>query len=296
MSMHTVPTSNTTSKQAMANLQHVEELAAHMGAIFVPTSAKNNENVTDLFSQVAERVLQFQKKNKYSAAPNNIPVTLGSSGGGMNDHGRHHHGQSKSVPTSPSTSPRMAHFPYSSNALPNLAMGIGGGGGQQQESHPSRPTSPLHTQQPPSDNAHHSPLSNPYNNSINPDDPYRDNGNYMNREDYLHRRMHTPSPTNNNNNNNNNPSSFHNYNHNVVEGGRGQPLSTDSPTRFLPKTSAMGMDSSPNSVSNLPPSDNNDTPKLTAASTMCGDTDYLTCAGMPYGSGPGGVGGSCVIL
>jgi small GTP-binding protein len=49
-----------------------EELAQETGAMFLTTSAKHNENVTLLFEQVAERVLQFQKQN----AELNIPVRL----------------------------------------------------------------------------------------------------------------------------------------------------------------------------------------------------------------------------
>jgi small GTP-binding protein len=51
-----------------------EELAEETGAMFLTTSAKSNENVTELFEQVAERVLQFQKQNSGI----NIPVTLGT--------------------------------------------------------------------------------------------------------------------------------------------------------------------------------------------------------------------------
>jgi small GTP-binding protein len=50
-----------------------EELAAETGAMFLTTSAKNNENVTQLFQEVAERVLQSQKQNSGI----NIPVTMG---------------------------------------------------------------------------------------------------------------------------------------------------------------------------------------------------------------------------
>jgi hypothetical protein len=51
-----------------------EALAAETGAMFLTTSAKNNDNVTELFEQVAERVLQFQKQNSGI----DIPVTLGT--------------------------------------------------------------------------------------------------------------------------------------------------------------------------------------------------------------------------
>lgn len=51
-----------------------EQLAAETGAMFLTTSAKSNENVTELFEQVAERVLQFQKQNSGI----DIPVTLGT--------------------------------------------------------------------------------------------------------------------------------------------------------------------------------------------------------------------------
>ena len=49
-----------------------EQLAQATGAMFMATSAKSNSNVTLLFEQVAERVLQFQKEN----ADYNIPVTM----------------------------------------------------------------------------------------------------------------------------------------------------------------------------------------------------------------------------
>jgi small GTP-binding protein len=51
-----------------------EQLAEETGAMFLTTSAKNNENVTELFEQVAERVLQLQKQNSGI----DIPVTLGT--------------------------------------------------------------------------------------------------------------------------------------------------------------------------------------------------------------------------
>ena len=49
-----------------------EELAQATGSMFLKTSAKNNTNVTELFEQVAERVLMFQKKN----VGTQIPVTM----------------------------------------------------------------------------------------------------------------------------------------------------------------------------------------------------------------------------
>jgi small GTP-binding protein len=49
-----------------------QELAQAMGAMWVDTSAKTNFNVTELFRQVAERVLRFRENDK-------IPVTPGAS-------------------------------------------------------------------------------------------------------------------------------------------------------------------------------------------------------------------------
>jgi small GTP-binding protein len=52
--------------------REAQELAQAMGALWVDTSAKTNYNVTELFRQVAERVLRFRENDK-------IPVTPGAS-------------------------------------------------------------------------------------------------------------------------------------------------------------------------------------------------------------------------
>lgn len=49
-----------------------EELAQAIGALFMKTSAKENINVTELFENVAQRVLTLQKEN------DDIPVKLGT--------------------------------------------------------------------------------------------------------------------------------------------------------------------------------------------------------------------------
>lgn len=53
------------------------ELAAANGAMLVETSAAKNQNVTMVFSKVAERVLQFQKKERETGL-GKIPVTPGA--------------------------------------------------------------------------------------------------------------------------------------------------------------------------------------------------------------------------
>jgi hypothetical protein len=57
--------------------KEARELAAANGAMLVETSAAKNHNVTMVFSKVAERVLQFQKKERETGL-GKIPVTPGA--------------------------------------------------------------------------------------------------------------------------------------------------------------------------------------------------------------------------
>ena len=96
-----------------------EQLAQATGAMFMTTSAKSNSNVTMLFEQVAERVLQFKRQN----ADLNIPVNLAnaaapmtpvqSRNGHSNNHvGESHPGYSQSripTPSAVSRSPELIH-------------------------------------------------------------------------------------------------------------------------------------------------------------------------------------------
>lgn len=66
--------------------QKAQELAASAGAIFIDTSARNDENVNLLFQQVAERVLFVRQHSRSSGLGggedghmNSIPVTPGAS-------------------------------------------------------------------------------------------------------------------------------------------------------------------------------------------------------------------------
>lgn len=58
-----------------------QALANAMGCMWVETSSKSNSNVTELFRQVAERVLQFREKAKRDGTLSSmvIPVTPGAS-------------------------------------------------------------------------------------------------------------------------------------------------------------------------------------------------------------------------
>ena len=263
-SSSTIPTNNTSKQTAAASLQEVEDLAAQMGAIFVPTSAKTNENVTELFSMVAERVLQFQKQQQKGG--HSIPVTLGGGGGSSPVQQQHHR------PISPSNH----------NHLHN-----------NQHHHPSTP--PVSTRYPQSAQVTPPPPSHasPHTTATNDQE---DNPHNMSREEYLHRRNHHPE-------------TLHNSSH--TNGGGRPSFVNGSPTRFQPKTSSLGMDGSPITVSQSNSMHHHKDPSSTtpptmggiagfaASATMCGDADYLGCAGMPYGNGTdddGGEAGKCVIL
>ena len=102
------------NSQAPQRLQQVEEMAKQMGAIFIPTSAKNNDNVTELFTQVAEKVLQYQKQNPYSEP---IPVTLGIATPTNKPASSPSVGL---VPRPDSTLPHNQQKPKSTSALPNF--------------------------------------------------------------------------------------------------------------------------------------------------------------------------------
>jgi Ras-related protein Rab-5C len=57
--------------------KEAQELAAANGAMLVETSAAKDHNVSQVFSKVAERVLQFQKKERETGL-GKIPVTPGA--------------------------------------------------------------------------------------------------------------------------------------------------------------------------------------------------------------------------
>ena len=61
----------------VVSTKEVQELAAANGAMLVETSAAKNINVKSVFEQVAERVLQFQKKERETGL-GKIPVTPGA--------------------------------------------------------------------------------------------------------------------------------------------------------------------------------------------------------------------------
>ena len=61
----------------VVSAKEVMDVAAANGAMVVETSAAKNQNVTQLFAQVAERVLQFQKKERGTGL-GKIPVTPGA--------------------------------------------------------------------------------------------------------------------------------------------------------------------------------------------------------------------------
>ena len=65
-----------------------KELASSVGAIFIDTSARNDENVNLLFQQVAEQVLYVREKERVNGTGDydmsSIPVTPGAS---INEHG-----------------------------------------------------------------------------------------------------------------------------------------------------------------------------------------------------------------
>lgn len=59
--------------------QEVEQLAATLGAIYVPTSAKIDQNVNELFQRVADKVLEHRKSTKLTCN-NNITIDDGYQG------------------------------------------------------------------------------------------------------------------------------------------------------------------------------------------------------------------------
>ena len=63
-------------------IHEAENLARTLGHIYVNTSAKENEGVTELFQRVAERVLRFRKQSEMGAQVP-IPVTPGAIATGL---------------------------------------------------------------------------------------------------------------------------------------------------------------------------------------------------------------------
>lgn len=80
----------TTEKSCIVPPSQAMELAKSMDAIFVDTSARNDENVNLLFQKVAERVLLVREQARsrgldVKGGMDSIPVTPGAS---INEHGR----------------------------------------------------------------------------------------------------------------------------------------------------------------------------------------------------------------
>jgi small GTP-binding protein len=246
---------------AMAGLQEVEELAAHMGAIFVPTSAKNNDNVTELFAQVAERVLQVQKNN--SKSPNNsndIAVTMGghrplsprasnnntsppSSSYGTNNFYSHHSPQQQphaTMSSSPSSPSRRSKTPYSSTSL-------------------------------------HSTVTAPTTNHGTTTTTTSSNSNSaLIREDYLHRRNHHHADHHNTDSNNH---LAYDTNTLPIPSSPSRLYSTTDPNRMQDSPILARPMRSPNGGDNTDHHHGHN--QKFSAATMCGDTEYLNCAALP---------------
>jgi len=73
-----------TDTETLVPSKEAEELAAALGAIYVDTSAKTNDNVNDLFRRVSERVLRFREHARKGLIKTNrnIPVTPGATANG----------------------------------------------------------------------------------------------------------------------------------------------------------------------------------------------------------------------
>lgn len=73
-----------TDAETLVPAKEAEELAAALGAIYVDTSAKSNDNVNDLFLRVSERVLRFREHARKGLIKTNrdIPVTPGATANG----------------------------------------------------------------------------------------------------------------------------------------------------------------------------------------------------------------------
>ena len=73
-----------TDAETLVPAKEAEELAAALGAIYVDTSAKTNDNVNDLFRRVSERVLRFREHARKGLIKTNrdIPVTPGATANG----------------------------------------------------------------------------------------------------------------------------------------------------------------------------------------------------------------------
>jgi len=272
--------------QAAVSLQQVEEMAQQMGAIFVPTSAKTNENVTELFSMVAERVLQFQKqqqtynKNHHGSSNNasttTIPVTLG----GTN---HHHHDGSGSTNANASRNNGMLAKSPKQNQHQTIGHDTNININTNTTASYASTTYPQHVIS--SQRNHYQHTSTNSSNDLN-NISQEEYDEHMHRRSHHHHHHHHHHPNNNHNNSNNN----NNFDY--------------SPTRYLSKTSALGMNGGP--ILTHPPKQqvqqqqpqhysSDDVQKtastsnsggigiagFAASATMCGDADYLTCAGLP---------------
>lgn len=117
----------TTEQSSLVSSSHARELANSIDAIFVDTSARNDENVNLLFQKVAERVLlvREQAKNRGGldgGGIDSIPVTTGAS---INEHGNVVKGNATSQEA------RRNSMNHSNNHHQNTmsAMNSSGGGG-----------------------------------------------------------------------------------------------------------------------------------------------------------------------
>jgi Ras family. len=125
----------TTQKSSLVSTSHARELAKSIDAIFVDTSARNDENVNLLFQKVAERVLWVREQAKSRGlllegnGGNSSSIVGGGGGGGldaipvsprasMNDHGNVVKGNQE-----------VRRNGMNPNSMTVMTVGGGGGGG-----------------------------------------------------------------------------------------------------------------------------------------------------------------------
>lgn len=98
------PQHNNDNNNGISLHREAEHLARTLGHIYVPTSAKENIGINQLFQQVAERVLWFRKQGEMGVAQVPIPVTPGAVATSLRHHNSHHYspklGHSRSVSSS----------------------------------------------------------------------------------------------------------------------------------------------------------------------------------------------------
>ncbi len=84
------PTHINSSSNGIALHREAENLARTLGHIYVPTSAKENLGINELFQQIAERVLWFRKQGEMGVAHVPIPVTPGAVAASLRHYTSHH--------------------------------------------------------------------------------------------------------------------------------------------------------------------------------------------------------------